>query len=190
MQAVGKERTWLLPHLISTNQKLASATIAKKGNTTQLLMPRHAGIARQENIWTVLPRLVRAKDAQKARQLFQGLRCALFALQERILRSKVHCAPNVLQGFIRIKVQLDVRVALQVPIAQMLLARAQHVLRVVTHMHLHQSVLSAMQGTLLQRMQPLVKSVLRVLSALRKLRRVPRALMAPLQLREAQLVRH
>ena len=87
MQAVGKVRTWVLSHLISTKQKLASATIARKGNTTQLLMPRHVRIARQENIWTVLPRLVRAKDAQKARQLPQVLLDALFALQERIPRS-------------------------------------------------------------------------------------------------------
>ena len=152
-------------------------------------MPLHATTARQASIWTVLPHLVRAKDAQQARQLPQDARGAHFAHQGNIPRSDMQRVSNALKDFFPVKVQLCVRVALQVPIAPTLPACAQCVLQAATRLHLHQSVLSAMQGTSHRCMRLHAKVALQVLSAMRKLKRARRAPMEPLQLRGAQLVR-
>ena len=95
-------------------------------------MPLHAGPARQASIWTVLPRKVRAKDARRAHQLPQGLPHARIAHQGNFPRLEVQRVSNVLQGFILVKVQPRVRVALLVLIVPTLLAYAQCVLQVAS----------------------------------------------------------
>lgn len=189
VQAVGKVRTSLSLPLILTTQKLAPATTARRGNTARLLMPPHAGPARQANTWIASPLKVRAKDVRRAHRLPQGLPRVRIAHKGNIPRLEAQLVMNAKLGFIPVKVQFPVRVVLQVSIAPALLPRAQCVLQVAIHMHMHQSVLFVMQGTMHRRMQPNAKSALQTRSALRKLKNAHRAPMEPLQLREAQLVR-
>ena len=107
-------------------------------------MPLHAGPARQANIWIASPRKVHAKDVRRAHQLLQDLPRVRIAHQGNIPRLEAQRVSNALQGFTQAKVQLPVRVVLQVPIAPTLLASAQYVLQVDILQHMHPNVLSAM----------------------------------------------